>query len=118
MKTDFTLKTKSAAEIAAANKPATAGKRTAPASATPERQKTTSEETTMTKELKVIGTDHHGHHIHEGREVVGKDDYDRDVFDGQVAIKDAHGNEVFQEPWVGKGPNAGPDNIDGEDDDE
>jgi hypothetical protein len=109
MKTDFTLKTRSAAQIAAANKAA------APANAKPGRSKTLSEETTMTKERKVIGNDHHNNPVHEGREVVGKDDYGRDVFDGQVEIKDAHGNTVHQEPWVGKGPKAGPDNIEGKD---
>jgi hypothetical protein len=113
MKTDFTLKTRSAADIAAANK------RTAPAKRSSEKTTATpgklSEETTMTKERKVIGNDHHNNPVHEGREVVGKDDYDRDVFDGQVAIKDAHGNTVHQEPWVGKGPKAGPDNIGGGD---
>lgn len=119
MKTDFTLKTKSAAQIAAANKRATpATSKKEKTTATPDKR---SEETTMVKEANervIVGTDHHGHKIHEdeGRDIVGTDDYDRPIFEGQVAIKDGHGNTVYQEPWVGKGPKAGPDNIDGEDD--
>jgi hypothetical protein len=107
MEFDFGIKTRSAAVIAAAN-------------ATTGRSKTTSEENMSgkakeAKSRKVIGTDHHGNEVFEGRQVVGKDDYGRDVFDGQVEIKDGHGKKVFQEPWVGKGPKAGPDNPEGKD---
>jgi hypothetical protein len=72
------------------------------------------------EEKKVIATDHHGNQIFEGRErakdAAGEDltdHYGRPVFEGQVEIKDAHGNRVYQEPWVGKGPKAGPDNPTG-----
>lgn len=37
------------------------------------------------------------------RKVVGKDRYENLVFQGQVPIKDAHGNIVFREPEVGSG---------------
>lgn len=58
-------------------------------------------------------TDHEGNITHDDRKVTRKDGYGRDVFDGQVSAKDAHGVEVFHEPWVGKGPKAGPTNIHG-----
>jgi hypothetical protein len=76
-------------------------------------------------EGKTLGTDHHGNPVHEtltdhegnvvhgDREELGKDDYGRPYFTGQVAIRDAHGNTVYQEPWHGKGPKAGPDNVHG-----
>ena len=116
MQTDFSLKTRPAGEIAAANKraaaPATENQTTVETETIPEATMAKEKEA---KEKKVIGHDHHGNPVYEGRKVVGKDDYDRDVFDGQVEIKDAHGKKVFQEPWVGKGPQAGPDNVTGED---
>jgi hypothetical protein len=34
------------------------------------------------------------------RKVVGKDDYGNDVFEGQVPIKDAHGNKVYEDADV------------------
>jgi hypothetical protein len=40
------------------------------------------------------------------RKIVGKDAYGNDVYEGQVPVKDAHGNVVYREPWVGKGPGA------------
>lgn len=38
------------------------------------------------------------------RKVVGKDHYGRPVYEGQVAIKDAHGNVVYEEAGARSGP--------------
>jgi hypothetical protein len=38
------------------------------------------------------------------RKVVGKDGYGRDVYEGQVAIKDAHGNVVYEDADARSGP--------------
>jgi hypothetical protein len=38
------------------------------------------------------------------RRVVGKDHYGNEVFEGQVEIKDAHGNRVYRDAHVGTGP--------------
>lgn len=40
----------------------------------------------------------------ERRRPVGRDHYENTVFEGQVAIKDPHGNTVYRDPEVGTGP--------------
>ena len=38
------------------------------------------------------------------RKEVGTDHYGNPVYEGQVQVKDAHGNRVYQDPEVGTGP--------------
>lgn len=38
------------------------------------------------------------------RKVVGKDNYGNEVFEGQVPIKDAHGNTVYEDADARSGP--------------
>lgn len=60
----------------------------------------------MVEERKVM-KDQHGNDV--------KDHYGNDVFEGQVEVKDAHGNKVFRDASVGTGADhvrGGPGRVD------